>query len=119
MSTNSTLLAPTPAVSTQDFAVMGILAGLTMEISFSGIISTAVRVFSGDASMGPGGFLPIAIIMSLFNSWSIIYNSLFVWTFFLNPTNCAVGQRATNVSSHFFYVTFGTLKFSLLPYIFE
>ncbi|ORY43476.1 hypothetical protein BCR33DRAFT_717683, partial [Rhizoclosmatium globosum] len=76
-----------------------------MEISLSGLISTAVRVFSSEDA-GASSFIPVAGIMSLFNAFCIAYNALFIRSFFLDGSNCWSGQRATNVCSHMFYLSF-------------
>ncbi|KAJ3071045.1 hypothetical protein HDU98_005896 [Podochytrium sp. JEL0797] len=94
-------LFPPTVISTQEYGVLGILAGLTLEISVSGIVSTVVKLITN-----PRNFWTLAIIMTLFNIWSVVYNVLFVWTFFLGPTNCGTGQRAVAVSAHAFYLIF-------------
>ncbi|KAI9335754.1 hypothetical protein BDR26DRAFT_524427 [Obelidium mucronatum] len=91
------------AMPLEQLIILGIISGLSLEISFSGIISVTQRLLTPTAE----SFRLCGTIMILFNIFCIVYQSLFNWGYFLNQHNCEVGNLWANIASHLFYFTFG------------
>ncbi|KAI8621936.1 hypothetical protein BC830DRAFT_1091516 [Chytriomyces sp. MP71] len=105
-STNVTYVGPgNPFISDAQFAILGVVLGMTIEISFTGIITTICRVLQGAVTAG-SEFFVVGVIMTGFNVACIVYQSLQAWVFFLSPDQCVSGSTIGNVFSHIFNLAF-------------
>ncbi|KAJ3018119.1 UNVERIFIED_CONTAM: hypothetical protein HDU68_011313, partial [Siphonaria sp. JEL0065] len=95
-----------PAILDSQYATLGVVFGMSIEICLTGIITTLIRVFQGGQTVTTGNFNIIAGIMAAFNVISIAYQCILSWVFFLPREFCAEGTIIGNVSSHFFNLCF-------------
>ncbi|KAJ3281911.1 hypothetical protein HDU79_010382 [Rhizoclosmatium sp. JEL0117] len=107
--TNTTLpAAPAPpSISNQQFAVLGLMVGNTLEVAIGGIISIGIFHLSGE---NPGkGSMKInwtSLLMVNFNFAAIIYMAWFIADWWLDGSNCVIGSILDNAASHYFYLSF-------------
>ncbi|KAI9334072.1 hypothetical protein BDR26DRAFT_1009781 [Obelidium mucronatum] len=104
--TNSDGSAGNPAIFDSQYAILGVVLGMSIEICLTGIITTLIRVFQGGQMITTGNFNIVAAIMAGFNVICIAYQSILSWVFFLSPDYCRNGTLAGNISSHFFNLVF-------------
>ncbi|KAJ3023864.1 UNVERIFIED_CONTAM: hypothetical protein HDU68_008433 [Siphonaria sp. JEL0065] len=85
----------------EKYVILGVLGGLTGEISISGIISSSVL-----AAQTTGGSKLAFYIMTNFNVACIFYMFNIFFDLYLVESNCVIGQHIGNSSSHYFYLCF-------------
>ncbi|KAJ3031025.1 UNVERIFIED_CONTAM: hypothetical protein HDU68_006863 [Siphonaria sp. JEL0065] len=97
----------TTPISPQHYVILGLLGGLTGEISISGIISCLVHhTQTKEAREEAGAKNWTAIIMLNFNIACIFYMFNIFFDLYLVESNCEIGQHIGNTSSHYFYLSF-------------
>ncbi|KAI8608046.1 hypothetical protein BC830DRAFT_1157001 [Chytriomyces sp. MP71] len=79
------------------------IVGCAFENSVSGLISTLVHLLMERRRKRVN---IIFAIMSVFNMLSLVYNSLFLFSFFLGEKGCSGVDLTTNLFSHCYYVVF-------------
>ncbi|KAJ3241956.1 hypothetical protein HDU78_001557 [Chytriomyces hyalinus] len=94
-----------PYINDAQYAVLGVILGMTIEISFTGLITTLCRALQGSVTQGEEFFV-IGIIMTIFNFVCIAYQSLVAWVFFLGEEQCGYGSLVGNVFLHIFNLGF-------------
>ncbi|ORY46935.1 hypothetical protein BCR33DRAFT_783382 [Rhizoclosmatium globosum] len=108
--TNSTTTdGPTwgnPAVSDSQYATLGVVLGMSLEICITGIITTLIRLFQGGQVVRVQNFNIIASIISAFNVVCVVYQSVESWVYFLDETHCAYGTVIGNALSQLFNLSF-------------
>ncbi|KAI9326311.1 hypothetical protein BDR26DRAFT_877513, partial [Obelidium mucronatum] len=89
-------------IGTSNYVILGVLGGLTGEISISGILASIVLAAQQKKSGRNWAF----IIMTNFNLACIFYMGNIFYDLYLVESNCVSGQYIGNSSSHYFYLSF-------------
>ncbi|KAJ3232936.1 hypothetical protein HDU77_000758, partial [Chytriomyces hyalinus] len=89
-------------LSIPQYALLSIIVGLVIEISFTGIITITLRVLRKESK----NFWKMACLMVFFNVWCIVYMVFFTLSYFAVKENCVLINSSSNVSSHLFYVSY-------------
>ncbi|KAI8826520.1 hypothetical protein BJ741DRAFT_39622 [Chytriomyces cf. hyalinus JEL632] len=110
-STNSTIPTLEPdssgggggsGLTIPQYALLSIIVGLVIEISFTGILTITLRVLRKESK----NFWKMACLMLFFNVWCIVYMVFFTLSYFAVKENCVLINSSSNVSSHLFYVSY-------------
>ncbi|TPX50892.1 hypothetical protein CcCBS67573_g10064 [Chytriomyces confervae] len=83
-------------------ALLSIIVGLVIEISFTGIITITLRVLRKESR----NFWKMACLMVFFNVWCIVYMVFFTLSYFAVEENCVLINSSSNVSAHLFCVSY-------------
>ncbi|KAJ3031026.1 UNVERIFIED_CONTAM: hypothetical protein HDU68_006864 [Siphonaria sp. JEL0065] len=96
----------TSIITQQQYVILGLLIGLTGEISISGIISCLVHHARTKQTRKAGERNWTIIIMINFNLSCLFYLLNIFFDLFLIQGNCIVAQHIGNASSQYFYLSF-------------
>ncbi|KAI8826524.1 hypothetical protein BJ741DRAFT_39977 [Chytriomyces cf. hyalinus JEL632] len=88
-------------LSISQFALLSIIVGLAIEVSFTGILAITLRMLRKESK----NFWKMACLMLLCNVWCIVFMVFLTLSNFAVKENCIVINALSNVSGHSFYVT--------------
>ncbi|KAJ3234219.1 hypothetical protein HDU78_005947 [Chytriomyces hyalinus] len=93
-------------ISTPDigqFLIYGGLAGMAVMLALMSLVSTGIRFLDPGR---PERYWIVALLMTIFNVWAVIFSFLFASTIVFNEGSCFVGYLLTNIASQFFFLHF-------------
>ncbi|TPX50894.1 hypothetical protein CcCBS67573_g10063 [Chytriomyces confervae] len=88
-------------LSISQFALLSIIVGLVIEVSFTGILAITLRMLRKESK----NFWKMACLMLLCNVWCIVFMVFSTLSNFADKENCVLINALSNVSAHLFYVT--------------
>ncbi|KAJ3223937.1 hypothetical protein HDU81_008830 [Chytriomyces hyalinus] len=88
-------------LSIPQYALLSIIVGLVIEVSFTGVLSITLRMLRKESK----NFWKMAWLMLFCNAWCIVYMVFSTLSFFAGKDNCIVINAMSNVSAHLFYVS--------------
>ncbi|KAJ3060287.1 hypothetical protein HDU98_003724 [Podochytrium sp. JEL0797] len=111
--TNTTLSNATAlfeATQGAQYANLGVLVGMTLEICITGIITTLIRVTlrGGRGVVTVANYHLMAFSIAMFNLACVVFQSVVAWVLFLPEEQCVAGGVVGNISAHLFYIAFDT-----------